>query len=78
MTCDPCTFCIHLVDDSDESVGMYGYDCDSPEAQVDDWEPGCGRPCPGFSPIPSTLTLMEQLYEDACYLDWLEEQEGEF
>ena len=63
MMCDPCRFCLHLYDDSDPSVGMEGYGCSYYDGPVEDdgWEPGCGRPCKGFAPIPSSECLMHIL-----------------
>ncbi|MBQ7620809.1 MAG: hypothetical protein IJV02_00140 [Candidatus Methanomethylophilaceae archaeon] len=46
---DPCAFCVHLYDDSDPSVGLYGTGCDIDTA-VDGWVQGQGTPCPGFQP----------------------------
>lgn len=43
---DPCVFCVHLVDDSDPSVGYYDTACSIEE----EWEQGQGTPCPGFQP----------------------------
>ena len=58
--CDPCRFCRFLYDDSDESVGLYAYGCsflDQASDEDAEWEPGCGRPCPGFKPIPVSEDL---------------------
>ena len=62
-TCDPCQFCKNLYDDSDPSVGLEGYGCSYYEGPVEDdgWEPGCGWPCKGFSPIPASEGLNHQL-----------------
>lgn len=59
--CDPCPFCRHIYDDSDESVGMYGYGCDCEKEGMDEWTQGCGTPCPGFEPVFASDGLMHQL-----------------
>ena len=51
MTCEPCLHCQHIYDDSDESVGMYGYGCEYADNVGLDWEPGQGVPCPAFKPV---------------------------
>ena len=76
MTCDPCQYCANLYDDSDESVGLYGYGCRYGDEGGEDWEPGCGHPCPGFRPIPVTEDLNRQLENEYWQREY-EEQEGE-
>lgn len=62
MVCDPCQHCQNIYDDSDESVGMYGYGCTYFDGPVeDDWEEGCGRPCPGFRPVLASDYLEHQI-----------------
>lgn len=60
MVCDPCTFCVHIFDDSDESVGLYGYGCDIEE----DFENGQGVPCPSFSPRFASDGLFQQIADE--------------
>ena len=60
-TCDPCVFCRHITDESDESVGLQGYGCDSSVVYEEDWEPGLGKPCPGFEPIFASDGLLHQI-----------------
>lgn len=56
---NPCRYCVHIRDDSDESVGMYGYAC----AVDAEWgEDECGkRPCPCFKAILPSDDLYCQL-----------------
>lgn len=61
--CDPCQYCQNLYDDSDPSVGLQGYGCSffDNAVDVDDWEEGCGRPCPGFKPFLASEYLEHQI-----------------
>ena len=76
--CEPCPHCKNLYDDSDESVGYYGYGCTFQDnaGDEDEWEPGCGRPCPGFSPILPSEFLEVILFEEAQQRDY-DEEEGD-
>ena len=77
ITNDPCAFCKHITDESDPSVGLEGCGCDSDAPYVEDWEKGCGRPCPGFEPIPASQGLIDQLEweQEAAYYAELEAEE---
>lgn len=75
MNCDPCLFCRHLYDDSDSSVGMYGYGC---AADDDGLETNGGEgkfPCPSFSPGLASDGLFEQLANEEMARQYLEEEE---
>lgn len=59
MTASPCMHCVHLYDDSDESVGLYGYGCrmaDEGRETIDEV-----KPCPCFHPYLSSNGLFEYL-----------------
>lgn len=68
MTCDPCMFCKHIYDDSDESVGLYGYGCDAEE----EFEPGQGTPCPSFVPQFVSDGLFQQIADEDEARFWSE------
>lgn len=75
MNCDPCLFCRHLYDDSDPSVGMYGYGC---AADDDGLKTNEGRgefPCPSFSPFKASDGLFDQLADEEMARQYLEEEE---
>ena len=78
MTCDPCQFCQHIYDDSDPSVGMEGYGCSYFDGPVEDdeWEPGCGRKCPGFFPVLASDGLLEQLWNEEQARQYLEDMKA--
>lgn len=59
--CNPCQFCKNLYDDSDESVGLYGYGCIASDEGMETFDGGA-RPCPCFRPGLPSDDLMEQLY----------------
>lgn len=61
--CDPCRYCRCLYDYSDPSVEWVEEGCRYFESLVEgeyEWEPGCGRPCRGFTPIFSSDELMHE------------------
>lgn len=67
--CNPCEHCMNLYDDSDESVGLYGYGCTAQDDGKETFDDGL-RPCPCFKPAGlSSDGLMDQLYyeEEAGY-----------
>lgn len=70
MTCDPCRFCTHLYDDSDPSVGLYGYGCDA-EAE---WEEGQGFPCPSFRPHLPSDDLLDIIANEQEWVAYWEDQ----
>lgn len=79
MTCDPCQFCQHCYDDSDYSVGYCGYGCtfyEDHEGDDDEWEPGCGRKCPGFFPVLASDSLLEQLWNEEQARQYLEDEKA--
>lgn len=60
--CDPCEFCIHIYDDSDESVGLYGYGCTAADNGADDEELfDYAKPCKHFIPRFASEHLFWQL-----------------
>lgn len=72
MSCDPCQFCQNLYDDSDESVGLYGYGCMAADDGKETFDQV--KPCPCFKPYPSSWGLFNEIdneYEAQFY------QEGE-
>lgn len=71
IDCDPCRFCAHhhidyvRIGDADYGNCVAEDVCDAelPEEEAGDgWEPGCGRPCPGFTAIPPS----DWLYYGLC------------
>ncbi|MBQ7701137.1 MAG: hypothetical protein IJT54_01905 [Candidatus Methanomethylophilaceae archaeon] len=70
--CDPCQFCTHLYDDSDPSVGLYGYGCDAES----EWEEGQGVPCPSFRPRLVSDDLLDIIAnEQECIAYWENERD---
>ena len=70
---DPCTFCIHICDDSDPSVGMYGYGC-ACEDEAGGLPMGESGPCPMFrARLPSDDLLDQLAYEQEC-AQWEEDE----
>lgn len=61
--CDPCVWCRNIYDDSDPSVGMYGYGCKASDEGYDDVFDQV-KPCPHFIPIFSSYGLFDQLYAE--------------
>lgn len=78
MTCDPCQYCMNIYDDSDPSVGLYGYGCMYIDNGGEEWEPGCGHPCPGFISINTDLEDQIAYEEEERWWEehdrWLEER----
>lgn len=72
MTCNPCQFCANLYDDSDPSVGLYGYGCRAADDGRDVFDEV--KPCPCFRPIPVSEGLMEQLAYEEEERFWKEQE----
>ena len=73
---DPCVFCKHICDDSDPSVGLYGYACDC-EDEAGGLPMGESGRCPAFRPrLPSDDLLDQLAYEQECAY-WEEERRRE-
>ena len=69
----PCQFCVHIYDDSDPSVGLYGYGCDC-EDKASGLPMGETGRCPAFRPrLPSDDLLDQLAYEQECAY-WEEER----
>ena len=68
--CDPCGFCMNLHSQVHHIGGCaYGNDVyeDECDADIGEWEPGCGSPCPAFMPILTSESLLEEIaYEEEC------------
>ena len=73
MDCNPCQFCRNLYDDSDTSVGYYGYGCKAADDGFETFDEV--KPCPCFKPIPAHWGLLEQLYNEQEERWYREEQE---
>ena len=73
-TYSPCWFCQNSTVGYQEGYGYYIDDC---KAEVEDWEPWDGRPCPKFFPRLVSDDLYEQLYEEDLYNDFLEDEKND-
>ena len=63
--CDPCQWCRNVYDDSDESVGLYGYGCTAADDGADDEELfDYARPCKHFIPMFASDGLFNQLFNE--------------
>lgn len=71
--CNPCFHCQHFYDDSDESVGLYGYGCDEDVEWDSDTVPK--SPCPNFRARLSSDSLFEQLAQEWEYQMIQDEEE---
>lgn len=76
--CDPCRYCQNIYCQVDH-IGdcAYGNDvsyCEC-DADIGDWEPGCGSACPAFKPILASDSLLEQIADEEEYRFWMEMQD---
>lgn len=75
--CDPCVLCANYYEDWRDyrDTGMVDCGCSVPDVSGD-WQPEDGVPCPGYRPFLASDGLMEQLWEEEEYRQYLEDEKS--